>query len=70
MLTARHLAPAWSARRKDIDYREARGIDRVLAIADRVKYLGVDGLKYNTIQDLSEAIGPPLESLCVDCALG
>jgi amidophosphoribosyltransferase len=44
--------------------------DRVLAIADRVKYLGVDGLKYNTIQELSEAIGRPLESLCVDCALG
>ena len=30
---ARHLAPAWSARRKEIDYRSARGIDRVLAIA-------------------------------------
>jgi hypothetical protein len=30
---ARHLAPAWSARRKVIDYRSARGIDRVLAIA-------------------------------------
>jgi hypothetical protein len=28
-----HLAPDWSARRKEIDYREARGIDRVLAIA-------------------------------------
>ena len=30
---ARHLAPAWSARRKELDYREARGIDRILAIA-------------------------------------
>ena len=30
---ARHLAPAWSARRKAIAYRSARGIDRVLAIA-------------------------------------
>ncbi len=30
---ARHLAPAWSARRKEIDYHAARGIDRVLAIA-------------------------------------
>jgi hypothetical protein len=29
----RQLAPAWSARRKAIDYRSARGIDRVLAIA-------------------------------------
>lgn len=44
--------------------------DRVPAISDRAKYLGVDGLEYNTIQDLSEAIGRPLESLCVDCALG
>ena len=30
---ARRLAPAWSARRKQIDYREARGVDRMLAIA-------------------------------------
>ena len=29
----RHLAPDWSARRKELDYRAARGIDRVLAIA-------------------------------------
>lgn len=28
-----HFAPAWSARRKAIDYRAAQGIDRVLAIA-------------------------------------
>jgi hypothetical protein len=27
------LAPDWSARRKEIDYRGARGLDRVLAIA-------------------------------------
>jgi hypothetical protein len=27
------LVPAWSARRKVIDYRAARGLDRVLAIA-------------------------------------
>jgi hypothetical protein len=33
IMLARHLAPAWSARRKEIDYREARGIDRALAIA-------------------------------------
>ena len=33
IVLARHLAPAWSARRKEIDYREARGVDRVLAIA-------------------------------------
>jgi hypothetical protein len=30
---ARHLAPDWSARRKGIDYHQARGIDRVLAVA-------------------------------------
>ncbi len=29
----RHLAPAWSARRGRLDYRTARGIDRILAIA-------------------------------------
>jgi len=33
IVLARRLAPAWSARRKEIDYREAHGIDRVLAIA-------------------------------------
>ncbi len=33
VVLARHMAPAWSARRRDIDYRAARGIDRVLAIA-------------------------------------
>ena len=29
----RHLAPAWSAGRQQLDYRAARGIDRILAIA-------------------------------------
>jgi 23S rRNA maturation-related 3'-5' exoribonuclease YhaM len=33
LVLAVHLAPDWSARRKEIDYRAARGIDRVLAIA-------------------------------------
>jgi hypothetical protein len=32
VLTLR-LAPAWSTRRKEVDYRAARGFDRVLAIA-------------------------------------
>ena len=41
---------------------------RIPAIADRAKYLGVEGLEYNTIEDLAEAIGRPLESLCVDCS--
>jgi glutamine phosphoribosylpyrophosphate amidotransferase len=42
---------------------------RIPAIQDRMKYLGVEGLEYNSIQDVAEAIGRPLESLCVDCAL-
>jgi hypothetical protein len=33
IVLALRLAPDWSARRKAIDYRSARGIDRVLAIA-------------------------------------
>jgi len=28
-----HLAPDWCARRKELDYREAQGFDRVVAIA-------------------------------------
>ena len=42
---------------------------RIHSIADRAKYLGVEGLEYNTIADLAEAIGRPRESLCVDCCL-
>ena len=33
IVLARHLAPDWSARRKEIDYHKARGVDRILAIA-------------------------------------
>lgn len=33
VVLARHLAPEWAARRQAIDYRAARRIDRVLAIA-------------------------------------
>ena len=33
IVLARHLAPAWSARRKAIDYRSAHGLDRILAVA-------------------------------------
>ncbi len=43
--------------------------DRILAIADRAKYLGVEDLQYNTVQDLAAAIGRPVETLCVDCDL-
>jgi hypothetical protein len=33
----------------------------------RAGYLGVEGLEYNTIGDVAEAIGQPMDSLCVDC---
>ncbi|MFB3777019.1 MAG: hypothetical protein ACE141_05385 [Bryobacteraceae bacterium] len=42
---------------------------RIPAIEDRARFLGVEGLEYNTIEDLAEAIGHPRENLCVDCAL-
>lgn len=35
----------------------------------RVEFLGVDSLEHPTIKDLAEAIGLPLEMLCVDCDL-
>ncbi|MBM3747605.1 MAG: hypothetical protein FJW34_17605 [Acidobacteria bacterium] len=41
---------------------------RIPAVEDRAKYLGVEGLEYNTIEDLAEAIGRPLDTLCVDCS--
>jgi amidophosphoribosyltransferase len=36
---------------------------------ERINFLGVQSLKYNTIDDLIEAINLPRESLCVDCDL-
>jgi amidophosphoribosyltransferase len=42
---------------------------RIPAKEGRMKYLGVEGLEYNTIKDLAEAIERPRESLCVDCCL-
>jgi len=38
-------------------------------INERIKFLGVDSLRYNRIDDLVEAIGLPRELLCVDCDL-
>ena len=35
----------------------------------RIEFLGVESLKYNTIKDLVSAIGLPRERLCVDCDL-
>jgi amidophosphoribosyltransferase len=42
---------------------------RIPAKEDRIAFLGVEGLEYNTIEDLSEAIGKPRDELCVDCCL-
>jgi hypothetical protein len=58
IVLARHLVPAWCARRKEIDYREARGIDRVLAIAyqhpqiaaERAAHCGCDPITIDLIQ--------------------
>ena len=38
-------------------------------IEDRIKRMGIDGLVYNTIDDLVRAIGLPKKELCVDCDL-
>ena len=43
--------------------------ERLPRIEDRIKELGIDGLEYNTIEDLVRAIGLPQEQLCVDCSL-
>jgi amidophosphoribosyltransferase len=43
--------------------------ERMPNIEDRVRFLGVDSLFYNTIDDLVAAIGLPREQLCVDCSL-
>jgi amidophosphoribosyltransferase len=42
---------------------------RIPAREDRAAFLGVEGLEYNSIDDLAEAIGRPIDSLCVDCCL-
>lgn len=36
---------------------------------ERIRFLGVESLEHNTIEDLVQAIGLPLEQLCVDCDL-
>jgi amidophosphoribosyltransferase len=43
--------------------------DRIPEKDERARYLGVEGLEYNTIEDLATAIGRPMESMCVDCGL-
>jgi amidophosphoribosyltransferase len=36
---------------------------------ERIKFLGIDGLEYCSIEELVEAIGLPKDKLCVDCDL-
>lgn len=42
---------------------------RVPEKEQRAACLGVEGLEYNTIEDVAEAIGQPLDRLCVDCCM-
>ena len=42
---------------------------RMPQIEDRIRFLGVKSLVYNTIEDLVKAIGLPADQLCVDCNL-
>lgn len=37
------------------------------SVEDIRKYIGVDGLAYNTLEDLEKSIGKPLDQLCVSC---
>ena len=58
IVLAVQLAPDWSARRKELDYREAQGIDRVLAIAyqhpqiaaERARQCGCDPITIDLIR--------------------
>jgi len=42
---------------------------RIPSIKKRIEFLGIDSLEHPTVQELAEAIGLPLETLCVDCDL-
>jgi amidophosphoribosyltransferase len=42
---------------------------RIPSIKKRINFLNIDSLEYTTVQELAEAIGLPLETLCVDCDL-
>jgi len=47
-------------------------VDRFPALEDRAAFLGVDSLRYNSLEDLYsvyEKLGLPRHRLCVDCAL-
>ena len=38
-------------------------------ISQRIEFLGINSLTYNTISDLVKILGIPKENLCMDCAL-
>jgi len=42
---------------------------RIPSIKKRSAFLGIDSLEYTTVHELAEAIGLPLETLCIDCDL-
>lgn len=42
---------------------------RIPSIEKRIEFLGIESLEHTTIKELAEAIGLPLETLCVDCDL-
>lgn len=44
-------------------------VSRLPSLEDRVKFLGIDSLEYNSIDDLVSAIGLARENLCLDCSL-
>ena len=44
-------------------------VSRMPLRKERIRFLSVETLEYNTIEDLVAAIGLPREQLCVDCSL-
>jgi amidophosphoribosyltransferase len=42
---------------------------RIPSIKKRIRFLGIDSLEHTTVQELAEAVGLPLETLCIDCDL-
>jgi len=44
-------------------------VSRMPSIEERIRFLGVDGLEYNTTDDLIAAIGISRKMLCIDCSL-
>ncbi len=70
-LLALHVLPDWSARHKEIDYRAARGFDRIMAIAyqhpaiaaEQAARCGCDPLTVDLIryhQDADRAVNDPI----------